>query len=80
MTEKVNERLEGLQQEYDKGQTVLADLQAQVTEVQRQLLRIIGAMQVLQELFPDADRESAPESPATTESAGAIQAETDVDE
>lgn len=54
----IKQRLRALQQEYDKGQKLLGDLQSQVTEVQSQLLRISGAIQVLQELLADTEPET----------------------
>lgn len=47
---QLEERLEQLRSELDKGQKMLGDLQAQETELQQKLLRISGAIQVLDEL------------------------------
>ncbi|VAW31129.1 hypothetical protein MNBD_CHLOROFLEXI01-1840 [hydrothermal vent metagenome] len=51
MNEQLEERLQQLQQEYESGQTMLTDLQAKETDLQQTLLRISGAMQVLQEML-----------------------------
>ena len=52
-------RLEALQREYDTGQTMLAELDAKQLDLRQTLLRISGAIQVLQELIAD---EAAPAS------------------
>ncbi len=56
MTEKIqlDERLEQLREEYKKGQEMLAQLQAQEADLQQKLLRISGAIQVLEEMLVDA--------------------------
>ena len=51
MKEQVEQRLQQLQQEFESGQTMLADLQAKEADLQQTLLRISGAMQVLQEVL-----------------------------
>ena len=55
MKEQLEQRLQQLQQEYESGQTMLADLQAKQADLQQTLLRISGAMQVLQELLEAED-------------------------
>lgn len=55
MREQLTQRLQQLHQEYESGQQMLADLQAQQTNLQQTLLRISGAIQVLQELLQTAD-------------------------
>ena len=59
MKEKLEKRLQHLQQEYESGQQMLADLQAKEANLQRTLLRISGAMQVLQELLQAEEPSSA---------------------
>ena len=44
-------RLEALQREYEAGQTMLAELDAKQLDLRQTLLRIAGAIQVLQELL-----------------------------
>jgi prefoldin subunit 5 len=63
MREQLTARLEQLRQEYEAGQKVLADLAARQREVQQTVLRIEGAMQVLEELLAPADG-SAPAPPS----------------
>lgn len=74
MQEKITQRLHALQQEYDKGQKLLADLQNQAADVQGQLLRISGAMQVLQELLADAADETNRQPAVTPAQAAASDA------
>ncbi|MEM9904081.1 MAG: hypothetical protein AAF921_03545 [Cyanobacteria bacterium P01_D01_bin.44] len=59
MKEKLEQRLQHLQQEYESGQQMLADLQAKEANLQQTLLRISGAMQVLQELLQAEEPSSA---------------------
>ncbi len=59
MKEQLEQRLTELKSEYQSGQKMLADLQTQQANLQQTLLRISGAMQVLEELLglspqPDA--------------------------
>jgi len=68
MSETIERRLAGLQSEYEKGQQRLRELRLQESQLQETLLRIEGAMAVLQELL---DR--LPESAAgSTEGTSAV--------
>ncbi|ADP85027.1 hypothetical protein [Pseudofrankia inefficax] len=58
LREQMDGRREGLADELRRGQEMLASLDAQRTELQQTLLRISGALQVLEELL-------APDGPAT---------------
>lgn len=49
MKEQLSARLQQLKNEYEAGQRMLADLDARATEVRSTLLRIGGAIQVLEE-------------------------------
>jgi hypothetical protein len=49
MKQQLERRLQQLKTEYESGQKVLADLETRKTEVQHTLLRIQGAIQVLEE-------------------------------
>ena len=49
MRERLEGRLKELQAEYEAGQKMLADLEAQQTNLRNTLLRISGAIQVLEE-------------------------------
>ena len=51
MREQVEERLNALQAEFQAGQEILADLEARQTSVRNTLVRISGAIQVLEELL-----------------------------
>ena len=48
-------RLEELREEFDSGQEMLSDLEEQVEELKRSLLRIDGAIQVLEEELDKAE-------------------------
>src|SRR5262245_22227697 len=51
MQARLEQRLADLKAEYQAGQKMLADLEARQTEVQQTMLRISGAIQVLEELL-----------------------------
>jgi hypothetical protein len=53
--EQLNERLDALRGEYTAGQQMLAELEARQAEVGQTLLRISGAIQVLEELLGTPD-------------------------
>ena len=62
MDEKLQQRLEELKQEFAAGQKMLADLDAQQADLKQTLLRISGAIQVLEEMLEnEGDSESASE-------------------
>jgi hypothetical protein len=63
MQEQVVARLKALRQEYETGQKMLAELEARRLELQQTLLRIGGAIQVLEELL-------AAEQPANANGGG----------
>ncbi len=76
MTRKLQERLERLKNEYASGQTVLAELEAKQSQVKQTLLRISGAIQVLEELMGEeadtgAKRLDMADVPDETEDAAA---------
>ncbi len=50
MREKIQHRLEELKKEFEKGQSRLRELQMQQSQLHETLLRIGGAIQVLEEL------------------------------
>jgi hypothetical protein len=64
MREKLEQRRQELQAEFEKGEQTLKDLEAQATTVRQTLLRISGAIQVLQEVLGERQ-------PATHEEDGA---------
>jgi prefoldin subunit 5 len=59
MREQMEKRLEELKSELAAGEKLLADLQAQQASVQQTMLRIAGAIQVLQELLGHEPGEEA---------------------
>lgn len=64
MRERLDQRLAELKAEYRAGQNVLAELDAKQKDLEQTLLRISGAIQVLEEIL-DTDHQIAdPPSPA----------------
>ena len=59
MREQLEKRLEELRAEFDKGKTTLQELEAKTSNVREMMLRLSGAIQVLQEELerdgPNAD-------------------------
>ena len=61
MNSKLQERLGRLKSEYASGQTVLAELEAKQSQVKETLLRISGAIQVLEEMIgEESDADTKP--------------------
>jgi uncharacterized protein (UPF0147 family) len=54
MKAKIEQRLQELKSEFESGQKMLADLDAQQANLKATLLRISGAIQVLEELLQDS--------------------------
>jgi hypothetical protein len=52
-----HERIEQLKAEYESGQKMLADLETQESNLRTTMLRISGAIQVLEELLAKAEEE-----------------------
>ena len=59
MNELIEKRLKALEEEYQSGRRMLAELEAKEAAVKGSLLRISGAIQVLREFAP---AEAAPEA------------------
>ncbi|GCA91911.1 hypothetical protein [Microcystis aeruginosa] len=57
MKKQIKERLEELKAEYESGQKMLADLEAQGSNLRTTMLRISGAIQVLEELLAKTEEE-----------------------
>jgi prefoldin subunit 5 len=51
LPQRLAQRLKALRQELETGQKMLADLEARRLELQQTILRITGAIQVLEELL-----------------------------
>jgi chromosome segregation ATPase len=51
MKAQLEQRLQQLRQEFESGQRMLADYEAKQAELRQTLLRISGAIQVLEELL-----------------------------
>lgn len=51
MKEQLIERLQQLKEEFESGQKMLTDLEQQKANLEQTLLRISGAIQVLEELL-----------------------------
>jgi ABC-type transporter Mla subunit MlaD len=59
MEKAIEARLQELRKELASGQQVMAELQSRQADVQQTLLRISGAIQVLEELLNEAARQSS---------------------
>lgn len=57
MKEQILERIEQLKAEYESGQKMLADLETQGSNLRTTMLRISGAIQILEELLAKAEEE-----------------------
>lgn len=55
MKEQIEQRLQELKAEFESGQKMLADLESQQANLKTMLLRISGAIQVLEELLAQAN-------------------------
>ena len=64
MRERLGQRLTELKAEYAAGEKVMAELEANQVDLQQTLLRISGAIQVLEELLA-TDKDDKSESPWT---------------
>lgn len=60
MKEQLEKRLQSLKTEYEAGQKMLIDLEAKQANLRDTLLRISGAIQVLEEALSETD---PPETP-----------------
>lgn len=60
MDDKVQARLELLRQEFETGQKRLAEIETQRAQLTETMLRISGAIQVLEELSGERPLEEAP--------------------
>ena len=60
MESRLRQRLDALRTEYDNGQKTLQELESQAASVRATLLRISGAVQVLQESLDEPAGDSSP--------------------
>lgn len=58
MRPQIEQRLSELKSEYEAGQKMLADLEAKKADLQTTLLRISGAIQVLEDLLAEKPAEA----------------------
>ncbi|GFO97058.1 hypothetical protein ig2599ANME_1256 [groundwater metagenome] len=72
MKEQLEKRLKELRSEFESGQKTLADLEAKQMNLRNTLLRISGAIQVLEE---ELAKESQPESVSTSQLEGIPKSE-----
>jgi hypothetical protein len=72
MRDQLQVRLEQLRSEYEAGQQMLAELEQKQRTLRDTLLRISGAIQVIEEELGKA--EPAPPATNGSESAGALEA------
>lgn len=62
MFEKIENRLTELKEEFESGRKMMADLEAKKTDLQATMLRISGAVQVLEELLAGEKEENPGEA------------------
>jgi len=68
MQQRLQARLTALKNEFEQGQKMAADLESQQANVRATLLRIAGAIQVLEEELAPAREQSPAASSAAAES------------
>jgi chromosome segregation ATPase len=61
MKEQLENRLNELKSEFESGQKMMADLEARQTELQKNMLRISGAIQVLEEEIAKREKDTSAE-------------------
>lgn len=64
MKEPIEARLSSLKAEFKAGQTILAELETREADVRNTLVRISGAIQVLEELLREEDGARPRQAPA----------------
>lgn len=64
MTTTITDRLATLRREYEEGQRALADLESRQRQLRDTMLRISGAIQVLEELQASLPSDPEPSNPA----------------
>jgi hypothetical protein len=66
MHDKIEQRLTELRTEFETGQKMLAELETRQAELRNTLLRISGAIQVLEELHAQPSEQPVNGQPANT--------------
>lgn len=61
MKDRLQQRLQSLKIEYENGQKMLADLEAKQANLREMLLRISGAIQVLEETLTEIPEDPVPD-------------------
>ncbi len=56
MKEQIEKRLEELKNEYESGRKMLAEIEAKEADLKNTLLRINGAIQVLEEMLANTEK------------------------
>jgi DNA repair exonuclease SbcCD ATPase subunit len=74
MQERLQQRLQALKNEYEAGQRMMAELDAKQVALRDTLLRISGAIQVLEEALGEAEATYSTTEPSDTAEAKIIQA------
>ena len=62
MKEQIEQRLQSLKTEFESGQKMLAELKAKEANLQNTLLRISGAIQILEELLAEKETQQTEET------------------
>ncbi|MBD2158527.1 hypothetical protein [Leptolyngbya sp. FACHB-16] len=73
MKEKLQQRLQSLKSEFEEGQKILAELEAKQTNLHQTLLRISGAIQVLEEVLSETSESNGFSSNMAVPNSEAIQ-------
>jgi hypothetical protein len=60
MNDQIEKRLHTLEEEYQNGRRMLAELEAKESALRSSLLRISGAIQVLREFLPEEPSQPPP--------------------
>ena len=77
MQERLEQRLQELRGEYKKGEQTLAELEQQAAATRQALLRISGAIQVLEEeLGQTGEHQNNSGAPSAVRSGAAVEGET----
>jgi predicted nuclease with TOPRIM domain len=72
MKEKLQERIQMLKTEFEAGQTMLAELEAKEANLRQTLLRIGGAIQVLEEILSETPEDNVELSSGSNSGSGTI--------